>query len=115
MKDAAEVLEHNLGEFFEHGPGLRYSTQTVIVAKGNGKKLVFGLGGLGVGQMVFTIEPKDQEREDYKAAPEVDDPDNWFFDVMTMKLQRQTRVDSNGRLWINVENEQAAMKAKEMK
>lgn len=52
-KIANERQAHNLGEFFEHGPGLRKTTQTFFLAKciTGRHALMGGLGGMGVGQM----------------------------------------------------------------
>lgn len=53
MKKVDEALAHNFEEFLEHGPGLRYSTQTAVAARcPTGKHvLVTGLGGMGIGSM----------------------------------------------------------------
>lgn len=81
------VIEHNMREFFEHGPGLRTTTRTCVVAKSSGKVLIYGLGAMGCGQMVFSDESY-RGRDDFREAPEVDDVSLWFFDPFSMTLRR---------------------------
>ncbi len=59
----------NAAEQAEHGPGLRYTTSTWIVARGDGEVLLGGLGALGVGKM--WVAETDRHREDptYVDAP----------------------------------------------
>lgn len=69
----------NLGEFMEHGPGLRHSTRTWVLAKDpvNRRVLVGGLGGFGIGRMWFgEAQYTFYEREEtFVDAPVQDSPD----------------------------------------
>ena len=50
--EIADRLAHNLDEFMEHGPGLRFTTRDWIVKRcPDGHVLLGGLGAMGVGQM----------------------------------------------------------------
>lgn len=47
------ALERNVQRVLKDGPGLRYSTEVVVLARDRtaGKVLLGGLGGMGVGEM----------------------------------------------------------------
>lgn len=74
MSEAAERANHNLAEFLEKGPGLRYTTKTWIVARDPARKMVLvgGLGCMGCGQMWREERPTDHEDSTYQSAPIMD-------------------------------------------
>lgn len=59
----------NARENADRGPGLRYSTSTWIVARGDGKVLLGGLGGLGIGRMWTGEEERHRRDPTYADAP----------------------------------------------
>ena len=72
-----EIKEANHAHFMKHGPGLSYGYGTYVVAKDtvNGKVLIGGLGGMGVGQMWEDIDLKhDSKRRGWDEAPEIKSP-----------------------------------------
>lgn len=60
----------------ERGPGLDYRYKSYIVAKDTKRKrvLVGGLGGMGIGQMVFEMDDTHAKRPGFSEAPEMDLP-----------------------------------------
>lgn len=74
-------LAYNIVDRIENGPGLKSTTRTNIACRGNGKVLVVGLGGMGVGQMVFSDESY-RDKPEFNDIPEVDDPKNYYYDML---------------------------------
>ena len=73
-KEIEQFQAENIENFLEHGPGLRYSYHTWIVAKDTVRKRVLlgGLGGLGVGEMWREEQPEHRKYPSYAEAPEKD-------------------------------------------
>lgn len=72
-EEIAARAEQNLQEYMEHGPGLRYTTRTWIVARDRARKKVLlgGLGCMGCGQMWFDDKERYAADPTYADAPEL--------------------------------------------
>lgn len=73
-EEIARRAEHNMAEFMEKGPGLRWSTQTWVIAKDSTvrKVLVGGLGAMGVGRMwAESYDLHEENDPTFVDAPEV--------------------------------------------
>lgn len=72
----------NLAEFMEHGPGLRLSTRTWVLARDPEKKQVQlgGLGAFGVGRMWFLDDPSMSLKLGYDDAPLMHAPEDNLCD-----------------------------------
>lgn len=94
-----ETINHNVSEFMEKGPGLRYTTQTVILAvdEVNNAVLVGGLGAMGVGQMWFNLSDHHKSKPEYATAPRQSMPKKVPKQRMTVKtlLEILKDVDPN--------------------
>lgn len=68
------AIANNIETVMREGPGLRYSQQTVVLARDrvNGLVLLGGLGGMGVGRMWFMDGPQYVDYLGYADAPELD-------------------------------------------
>jgi len=59
----------NFAEFMEQGPGLRRSTRTWVIARGDGMVLLGGVGGLGHGRMWVRDSASYSHDATYAEAP----------------------------------------------
>lgn len=77
-----ENAAHNLKEFWEKGPGLRYSTRTwtVAVDTERGAVLHGGLGAMGVGEMWVAFPCHDPIGPGFADAPDRPGAALWFLD-----------------------------------
>ena len=69
--EARAVLNENLADVLQNGPGLRYRSICILAKDtAHGAVLVGGLGGMGVGQMWFPETEYHKRSAGYADAPE---------------------------------------------
>lgn len=95
---ADEKAARNLAEFFEHGPGLRWSTRSWTVARDRANRLVLrgGLGSLGVGRMWTDEADYMRDEPEWETAPEME-----CYDQIILNVYRSLRGGGLGhvKLW----------------
>lgn len=87
---AQEIAASNVQQALEHGPKLRCTTGTFVIAKDirNGWVLLGGLGGMGVGQMWFGLEERHKSYANFDSAPDIDtDKQDALLDYVTGKIK----------------------------
>jgi len=68
MTTAEQAAEHNWQVFLEQGPRLSYRYGAYVLARRPGEVLLGGLGGMGMGQMWVTEEPRHRDYPGYEEA-----------------------------------------------
>ena len=74
MSDIEKIQEANVAHFLEHGPGLSHGYSSFVQARDtkNGRILIGGLGGMGVGEMWFEETESHRAYPGYAEAKDVD-------------------------------------------